>query len=99
MSDSASDSLTRVHCCISSTRYLRCTWITSRTSVPGTRSATRTFITSSSRGGELMSDGVRSHPVSSCAPAAVILKPFCGPSWPSPSDSTSPSRSSRCSVV
>ena len=50
-------------------------------------------------GGELMSDGVRSHSVSSCAPAAVIRKPFCGPSWPSPSDSTSPSRSSRCSVV
>ena len=66
MSDSASASLIRVHCCISSTRYLRCTWITSRASVPGTRSATRTFITSSSRGGELMSDGVRSHPVSSC---------------------------------
>ena len=60
MSDSASVSLIRVHCCISSTRYLRCTWITSRASVPGTRSATRTFITSSSRGGELMSDGVRS---------------------------------------
>ena len=53
---------------MSSTRYLRCTWITSRTSVPGTRSATRTFITSSSRGGELMSDGVRSQPVSSCGP-------------------------------
>src|SRR6185437_5097319 len=33
MSDSDSLSLIRVHCCISSTRYLRCTWITSATSV------------------------------------------------------------------
>ena len=56
-------------------------------------------MTSSSRGGEDMSEGVRSHPVSSSVPAAVIRKPFCGPSWPSPSDSTSPSRSSRWSVV
>ena len=56
-------------------------------------------MTSSSRGGEDRSGGVRSQPASSAAPASVIRKPFCGPSSPVSSDSTSPSRSSRCSVV
>src|SRR6266704_3357436 len=95
----ASSSSKCVHCCISSTRYRRCTWITSCTSIPGTRSATSTLITSSSRGGDLRSGGVRNHPTSSCSPSAVIRKPFCGPSSPLSSDWTNPSRSSRWSVV
>src|ERR1700722_11458045 len=46
--------------------------MTSCGSVPGTRTATSTFITSSSRGGELRSGGVRSHLASSSSPPAVI---------------------------
>src|SRR5262249_38124742 len=75
------------------------TWSTSCTSTPGTRSATSTLITSSSLGGELRSGGVRSHSASSAVPAAVMRNPFCGPSSAVSSDSTSPSRSRRCSVV
>ena len=37
-------------------------------------------MTSSSRGGEPMSGGVRSHAVQLGVPAAVMRKPFCGPS-------------------
>ncbi len=61
--------------------------------------ATSTFMTSSSRGGEARSGGVRSQLASSSRPPAVIRKAFCGPSAAVSSDSTSPSRSSRCSVV
>src|SRR5215831_5496 len=56
-------------------------------------------MTSSSRGGEDRSGGVRSQAASSSAPSEVIRNPFCGPSSALPSDSTSPSRSRRCSVV
>ena len=42
--------------------------MTSCTSTPGTRIATSTLITSSSRGGEARSGGVRSQPASSCSP-------------------------------
>ena len=37
-------------------------------------------MTSSSRGGEEKSGGVRSQPASSAAPSAVMWKPFWGPS-------------------
>ena len=57
------------------------------------------MITSSSRGGEVMSGGVFSHDESSVDPASVMWKPFCGPSLSASSDSTRPSRSRRCSVV
>ena len=56
-------------------------------------------MTSSSRGGDEKSGGVRSHSSSSAAPSAVMWKPFWGPSSAVSSDSTSPSRSRRCSVV
>ncbi len=36
-------------------------------------------MTSSSRGGEEKSGGVRSHSSSSAFPSAVMWKPFCGP--------------------
>ena len=55
---------------------MRCAWITSWASVPGTRAATSTFITSSSRGGEVKSGGVRSQAASASAPrgvAAVVV--------------------------
>ena len=79
------------------------------TSVPGTVMATSTFMTSSSRGGELRSGGTRSHWLSSAEPAGVIRYAFCGApgTFPSASCSTGvslavstmPSRSSRCRVV
>src|SRR6202020_1110859 len=94
-----SSSFRRVHCCMSSTRYRRCTCTTSCTSTPGSSSATNTLITSSSRGGDEKSGGVRSHWLSSSAPSCVMWKPFWGPSSLVSSDSTSPSRSRRCSVV
>ena len=46
-----------------------------------------------------MSGGVFSQLESSSEPASVMWKPFCGPSFSGSSDSTRPSRSSRCSVV
>ena len=98
-SSRASPSFSLVHCCISSTRYRRCAWITSCASVPGTRAATSTFITSSSRGGEVRSGGVRSQAASASSPRGVIRNRFCGPSCPVPSDSASPSRSSRPRVL
>src|SRR6476660_1326791 len=91
--------LIRVHSCISWTTCRRCVWITSCTSTPGTRVATRTLITSSSRGGELRSGGVRSQLLSSVAPVRVSRNAFCALASASLSDSTRPSRSSRCSVV
>ena len=66
-------------------------------STPGTRVATKTLITSSSRGGGTTSGGLSSHLVRSSEPAGVIEKTFCGPS--EPSDSISLSRSRRCNVV
>src|SRR2546423_7652225 len=56
-------------------------------------------MTSSSRGGALSPPGVRSQSCSSSAPSSVRWKVFCGPSASLSSDSTSPSRSSRCRVV
>ena len=41
--------------------------------------ATSTLMTSSSRGGDVRSGGVRSQAASSSSPPAVIRKPFCGP--------------------
>jgi single-strand DNA-binding protein len=68
-------------------------------STPGSRTAIMILMTSSSRGVEARSGGVRSQVASSSAPSAVIRKPFCGPGSASSSDSASPSRSRRCSVV
>ncbi len=56
-------------------------------------------MTSSSRGGDEKSGGVRSHLVNSTSPCSVMWKPFCGPSSAASSDSTSPSRSRRWRVV
>src|SRR5262245_58000755 len=56
-------------------------------------------MTSSSRGGAVSSDGVRSQLCNSVRPASVMWNRFCGPSAGSSSDATNPSRSSRCSVV
>src|SRR5690606_23893148 len=50
-----------VYCCMVSTSRRRWAWMTSWTSAPGTREATITLITNSSRGGATAGGGVRSH--------------------------------------
>jgi len=51
------------------------------TETPGTRRAISTLITSSSRGGWVMSAGVLNHVSSSFRPASVMWNTFCGPAF------------------
>ena len=78
MSSAVASAFNRVYCCISSTRCRRCIWTSSCTSTPGTRNATSTLMTSSSRGGDVMSGGVRSQSASSSSPAAGDAKSLLG---------------------
>ena len=68
-SSSPASSLSRVYCCISSASCRRWTCRRAGTSTSGRWRATSTLMTSSSRGGDVMSGGVRSQVSSSSAPA------------------------------
>ena len=98
MSSSGASSFSRVYCCIASTTCRRYTWVNSPASTPGSRNATSTLMTSSSRGGCVVSGGRRSHVSNSARPVSVIRYVVWVPAS-APSDSTKPSRSRRCSVV